>query len=179
MSQVKPGRGSRTSELFAGSGETAPRIAAAAAGRRIMAQRGRLLAIAAISHDPAAGGNVPPLRRRPLKEFGKMRFDRIESASLRPKGGIPDLAESEMRARIAPFLPALLLLSACFYGDETDWADSHDIKEAAASCGVPDLEPTEAGSGWAAYVPETVPDARKKEDCIYAELDRQGLVATR
>lgn len=72
-----------------------------------------------------------------------------------------------------------LILAACFYGDENDWAEREQIIEAASRCGVTRFEPTEAGDAYAAYVPKTIPDAREKEDCIYRDLDRQGLLATR
>ena len=72
-----------------------------------------------------------------------------------------------------------LTLTGCFYGDENDWASRSDIVEAAERCGVPDFEPTAAGAAYAAYVPANVADAAAKEDCIYKDLDGQGLLATR
>ena len=75
--------------------------------------------------------------------------------------------------------PAALTLAGCFFGDENDWASRSDIVEAAERCGVPDFEPTEAGAAYAAYVPATVADSAAKEDCIYKDLDGQGLLATR
>ena len=74
---------------------------------------------------------------------------------------------------------AVILLSGCFYGDENSWADREQIIEAASRCGVPNFQPTRAGSAFAAYVPSTIPDARVKEDCIYRDLESQGLLATR
>jgi hypothetical protein len=74
---------------------------------------------------------------------------------------------------------AAILLSGCFYGNEDDWADAEQIVEAASRCGLADFEPTPAGAAFAAYVPSTVPDAQAKEDCIYRDLERQGLLATR
>ena len=69
-------------------------------------------------------------------------------------------------------------LSGCFIGDENDWADRGDIID-AERCGVEDFQPTEIGDAYAAYVPSSVPAARLKEDCIYNDLHRQGLLATR
>jgi len=74
----------------------------------------------------------------------------------------------------APFL-----LSACFYGDENDWASRDDIVQAARRCGVSNFEPTEAGSAYAAYVPREIAQAQTKEDCIYRDLKSKGLIATR
>ena len=82
--------------------------------------------------------------------------------------------------RRASSLPvAALLLSGCFLGDENDWASRGQIVEAAGRCGLSGFEPTEAGTAWAAYVPASVPDHAAKEDCIYNDLGRQGLLATR
>jgi hypothetical protein len=74
---------------------------------------------------------------------------------------------------------AALTITGCFYGDENDWASRSDVIEAAERCGVPDFEPTEAGAAYAAYVPAAVPNAAAKEDCIYKDLEGQGLLATR
>ncbi len=75
---------------------------------------------------------------------------------------------------------AATALSGCFIGDENDWASARQVREAAARCGLPEFEPTAApGGAYAAYVPNSVPDARAKEDCIYADLGRQALLATR
>lgn len=82
------------------------------------------------------------------------------------------------RAAWATLLSATLL-GGCFWGDENDWASRGQIIAAAARCGVPDFEPTEAGAAYAAYVSPSVPDARQKEDCIYKDLQAQGLMVTR
>lgn len=76
-------------------------------------------------------------------------------------------------------LTAALTLSGCFYGDENDWADRRQIIDAASRCGVPNFQPTPVGSAFAAYVPGTTPGAQRKEDCIYRDLERQGLLVTR
>ena len=83
-----------------------------------------------------------------------------------------------MKMRWILALPALAL-SGCFIGDENDWASRKQIVATAERCGITGFEPTKAGDAWAAYVPETAPDAKRKEDCIYADLERQGLLATR
>lgn len=74
----------------------------------------------------------------------------------------------------------LFLATGCFVGDENDWASRQDVIQAAARCGVANFEPTDApGGAYAAYVPPETPEAERKEDCIYADLERQGLLATR
>jgi hypothetical protein len=78
----------------------------------------------------------------------------------------------------------LLVLTGCSperFCTEVDtcWANQKDIKAAAVRCGVPALEPTKAGAAWAAYVPKTVSDHARKEDCIYNDLKRQGFMVTR
>ena len=72
-----------------------------------------------------------------------------------------------------------LLFIGCHSGPIDGWANREQIVAAAARCGVPDLEPTEAGANYASYVPSSVPNARAKEDCIYRDLHRQGLLITR
>jgi hypothetical protein len=74
----------------------------------------------------------------------------------------------------------MLLVAGCFYGDENNWATRQDVVDAAERCGLPTFKPTDAPNGaYAAYVVDTIPDARRKEDCIYDNLGRQGLLATR
>jgi len=73
-----------------------------------------------------------------------------------------------------------LMLSGCFIGDDQGgWASRGQIVDAAARCGVPDFEPTEAGAHWAAYVAGEDPDRGTKTDCIYEDLRAHGLKATR
>ena len=79
---------------------------------------------------------------------------------------------------------SLLSLSACserlcIDGGAQCWAGRTEIIEAAAKCGVPNFEPTEAGDAWAAYVPKTVPNHEAKEQCIYDHFKRLGLLVTR
>jgi hypothetical protein len=76
-------------------------------------------------------------------------------------------------------LAAALGAGGCFSGDMEGWASRRQIIEAAERCGVPDFKPMKAGAAWAAYVDETVPDHQAKEDCIYNDLQSQGLLATR
>ena len=84
-----------------------------------------------------------------------------------------------------PYFPiamiAAISLGGCFYGDENAgrWSTPDQIRAAAVRCGVSDLEPTKVGGGWAAYVDDSVPDHAAKEDCIYADLARQGRLTTR
>lgn len=77
-------------------------------------------------------------------------------------------------------LPLVLLLSACFWGDEFDRPSREEIVEVATECGVKGpFEPTKAGDAWAAYVPDTEPDAKAKEDCIYSTFKKRGQLVTR
>lgn len=86
-----------------------------------------------------------------------------------------------MRPAAAVVLFAVVLSTAgCFPGDEFHWASRKQVVEAAERCGVRSFKPTQASEGaWAAYVDARVPDHLAKENCIYADLDRQGLMATR
>lgn len=81
--------------------------------------------------------------------------------------------------RVLVVAAASLTLAACFVGDESHWASRRHIVDAAARCGIPDFKPTKAGDAWAAYVDGENPDHGVKGDCIYADLKRQGLLATR
>jgi len=49
--------------------------------------------------------------------------------------------------------------------------------QAADRCGLPDYVPFHAGDVYSANVPESVPDAPRKEDCIRRDLESQGLSA--
>jgi hypothetical protein len=90
----------------------------------------------------------------------------------------PSLLQYPQRLKTL-LLPALLLLSGCFVGDENDWASRDQIVQAASRCGITDFEPQQVGGAFTAYVPATVPAAKDKEDCIYRDLARHGLLATR
>lgn len=72
-------------------------------------------------------------------------------------------------------------LGGCFWGDENAgrWSTPEEIRAAAARCGIADFKPTKAGAAWAAYVDDSVPDHAAREDCIYADLERQGKLTTR
>lgn len=76
---------------------------------------------------------------------------------------------------------ASLSLSACFVGDENAgrWASRRQIVDAAARCGVSNFQPTKVGTGWAAYVDGENFGHGPKGDCIYADIEGQGLLATR
>lgn len=86
-----------------------------------------------------------------------------------------------MFTRILLVLFVSTTVGGCFWGDEfaEEWATRGQIRAAAARCGIPDFEPTKAGDALAAYVSDEVPDHAAKEDCIYADLERQGRRATR
>ncbi|RAK67195.1 hypothetical protein [Phenylobacterium kunshanense] len=93
------------------------------------------------------------------------------------------MASHLCRRAVAPVAAALagLGMSACFVGDENAdrWATPRQIVEAASRCGVPNVQPTKVGGGWAAYVPGEDFGHGPKSDCIYADLERQGRLATR
>lgn len=86
--------------------------------------------------------------------------------------------------RIGGGLVAVVALAGCserfcIDGGLQCWAGRTEIVEAAAKCGVPNFEPTEAGGAWAAYVSETVPNHDAKEQCIYDHFEKIGLLVTR
>ena len=70
-------------------------------------------------------------------------------------------------------------LAACFVGDENAGrcASRRQIIDAAARCGLPNFKPTKAGAHWGAYVDGEDFDRGPKGNCIYADLERQGLLA--
>lgn len=76
---------------------------------------------------------------------------------------------------------ASINLAACFVGDENAgrWATRRQIVDAAARCGVSNFQPTKIGDGLAAYVDGEDFGQGPKSDCIYADLESQGLLATR
>ena len=76
-------------------------------------------------------------------------------------------------------LAASLCLGGCIWDDEAAWASRRQIIDAAARCGVPGFEPLKVGDAWAAYVAKDIPNHQEKEDCIYADLTTQQLLATR
>ncbi len=82
-------------------------------------------------------------------------------------------------SRAAALLGLSLATCACWLADDRDVASREEVIEAARGCGVERFEPTPAGDGWAAYVPQTEPNAREKEDCIYSSLRSRGLLVTR
>ena len=90
-----------------------------------------------------------------------------------------------MMHRLSPICFMVIIgsatLSGCSMGDSAQggFASRRQIVDAAARCGVPDFKPTKAGVNWAAYVDGEHPDHGPKGNCIYADLQRQGLHATR
>lgn len=86
-----------------------------------------------------------------------------------------------MRVRCALAVIVAATVGGCFVGDENAgrWSTPKQIEAAAARCGLIDFVPTKAGDAWAAYVDESVPGHRAKEDCIYADLASQGRLTTR
>jgi len=86
-----------------------------------------------------------------------------------------------MRPSSVAALTPIGLLAGCLgdWGPPEGWADKSEIIEAASRCGLQNFKPTEAGGAWAAYVSHNVPDHAAKEDCIYSDLEGQGLKVTR
>jgi len=88
----------------------------------------------------------------------------------------------QVLAKPTVFILAAVMTSAlagCFVGDENRWADRRQVVAAAGRCGLQEFTPSKVGDGWAAYVNRRVPQSLAKEDCIYADLKKQGLLATR
>lgn len=77
------------------------------------------------------------------------------------------------------FLANFALWSWIVDGDGPRWATRSQVVAAAERCGVADFKPTKAGAAWAAYIDGEHPDHGPKGDCIYGELERQGLLVTR
>jgi hypothetical protein len=77
----------------------------------------------------------------------------------------------------------LLCAAACGFdpdaGEDALWATPEQIVEAAERCGIRDFKPTKANARWAAYVPGEDAQTGVKTSCIYDDLQRQGLLATR
>ena len=86
-----------------------------------------------------------------------------------------------IRCRSVATILLATMTAGCFWGDEDAdrWSTPEQIKAAAARCGIAEFEPTKAGDRWAAYVGADVPDHAAREDCIYADLERQGKLTTR
>jgi hypothetical protein len=83
--------------------------------------------------------------------------------------------------RLMVVAAASFSVTACFVGDENAgrWASRSQVVDAAARCGVANFNPTKVGDAWAAYVDGEHFGHGPKGDCIYADLERQGLLATR
>lgn len=97
----------------------------------------------------------------------------------RRAAGLPDLPGHSSANVASPFGGCDVSGAGRFAGDEVKWASREQVVEAAARCGVRDFQPTKAGAAWAAYVPGEDPDHGPQGDCIYADLKRRGLLATR
>jgi hypothetical protein len=71
-------------------------------------------------------------------------------------------------------------MAGCFIGDEFSYPTKEDMVEAGKRCGIPNLEPTEEAEGsiLEPNVSASLPDARQKEDCIYADLKQRGFYAS-
>lgn len=74
---------------------------------------------------------------------------------------------------------ATLAVSACSDPDMRDMARPAQIRLAAERCGLNGFEGNSAGAYWDANVSHTVENWVVIEDCIYADLTRRGLNATR
>lgn len=80
---------------------------------------------------------------------------------------------------LALFGAGTLSISGCFIGPDDEWATRAQVVEAAERCGLPLFQPQRVGNAWSAHVPESVSEHKIKEDCIYEQLTRRGLLATR
>ncbi len=78
---------------------------------------------------------------------------------------------------LAPFVG--LLISGCDDAPMPGYAAPSQIQAAAERCGLRDFEGSRIGSNYDANVPRTVENWATIEDCIYADLQRSGLKATR
>lgn len=83
-----------------------------------------------------------------------------------------------MKIRLTCLL-ATLSLSACHDPEMDDMARPGQIRAAAERCGLKGFEGNSAGAYWDANVPHTVENWIEIEDCIYDDLNRSGLRATR
>jgi hypothetical protein len=77
----------------------------------------------------------------------------------------------------------LLLATSCGWdpdaGEDALWASPEQIIQAAERCGIRDFKPTKANARWAAYVPDEDVWKGTKTNCIYDDLQAQGLQVTR
>lgn len=83
-----------------------------------------------------------------------------------------------MKARLACLL-ATLTVPACSDPGMKDMARPAQIRSAAERCGLKGFQGNSAGAYWDANVPHTVENWVVVEDCIYDDLKRSGLRATR
>jgi len=74
---------------------------------------------------------------------------------------------------------ATLHLSACHDPEFDDMARPNQIRAAADECGLEGFDGNRAGADWDANVPHSVENWVVVEDCIYNELENDGLRATR
>ena len=84
-----------------------------------------------------------------------------------------------MRFLSAALLLVTLAVSACGDPDMDDMARPNQIRSAAERCGLDGFGGNPAGAYWDANVPHSVRNWVVIEDCIYDELGRSGLRATR
>jgi hypothetical protein len=80
---------------------------------------------------------------------------------------------------VALALLAALGLPACGDDPGHQMASPEQIRAAAERCGLRGFSGNPAGDYWDASVPHEVANWVVIEDCIYEDLGRQGLVATR
>ncbi|MFZ2030246.1 MAG: hypothetical protein WAU68_08060 [Vitreimonas sp.] len=74
---------------------------------------------------------------------------------------------------------AMALVSACDDAPDPGFAGPNQIRLAAERCGLRGFAGNRAGVNWDANVPHNVENWVVVEDCIYDELDKRGLRATR
>lgn len=83
-------------------------------------------------------------------------------------------------SRYLALVIAILAAPACGDDSETrDMARPNQIRAAAERCGLQGFDGNSAGAYWDANVPHSVENWVVIEDCIYADLESDGLRATR
>jgi hypothetical protein len=93
---------------------------------------------------------------------------------------MPEMKPHEIaRCLAAVCLLASLAVSACGDADMDDMARPNQIRAAAERCGLEGFEGNRAGAYWDANVPHSVHNWVVVEDCIYGDLEKSGLRATR
>lgn len=83
------------------------------------------------------------------------------------------------RKALIACVAAILAVSACEDPEMADMARPDEIRMSAERCGLKGFDGNRAGAYRDANVPHDVEDWIIIEDCIYSDLERNGLRATR